>query len=170
MDHFARLGLPAALDLDAGALDKAYFAGQRQWHPDRFVAKPPEERAKASTEAAALNDAYRTLKNPLDRAVYLATLKGVELPGDGKTIDDPDLLMEAMEAREALHEAASPDAVEALAAQAKKRAQEALKGLADLFLREDKPAIRKTLLRLRYFDKFAEEARARHMNLERSRA
>ena len=94
----------------------------------------------------------------------------MELPGDGKTIDDPDLLMEAMEAREALHEAASPDAVDALAAQAKKQTQDALKELADLFLHDDKPAIRKTLLRLRYFDKFAEEARARHMNLERSRA
>ena len=170
MDHFARLGLPAALELEPASLDRAYFALQRQWHPDRFVTRPPDERARASTEAATLNDAYRTLKDPLSRAVYFAELRGVELPGDGKTIDDPDLLMEAMEAREALHEAASPDAVDALAAQAKKRAQEALKGLADLFLHEDKPAIRKTLLRLRYFDKFAEEARARHMNLERSRA
>jgi molecular chaperone HscB len=92
------------------------------------------------------------------------------LPGDGKTIDDPDLLMEAMEAREALQEAVSLDAVDALAEQAKKQTRDALKELADLFLHDDKPAIRKTLLRLRYFDKFAEEARARHMNLERSRA
>ena len=164
MDHFARLGLPAALELEPASLDRAYFALQRQWHPDRFVARPPDERARASTEAAALNDAYRTLKDPLSRAVYLAELRGVELPGDGKTIDDPDLLMEA------LHEAASPDAVGALAEQVKKQAQDALKELADLFLHDDKPAIRKTLLRLRYFDKFAEEARARRMNLERSRA
>ena len=42
MDHFARLGLPAALDLEPAALDRAYFALQRQWHPDRFVAKPAE--------------------------------------------------------------------------------------------------------------------------------
>ncbi|MGZ5906175.1 MAG: Fe-S protein assembly co-chaperone HscB [Reyranella sp.] len=170
MDHFARLGLPAALELEPASLDKAYFALQRQWHPDRFVARPPDERARASSEAAALNDAYRTLKDPLSRAVYLAELRGVALPGDGKTIDDPDLLMEAMEAREELQEAASPAAVDALAVQAKKQAQAALQELADLFLRDDKPAIRKTLLRLRYFDKFAEEARARHMNLERSRA
>lgn len=170
MDHFARLGLPAALDLEPAALDRAYFALQRQWHPDRFVARPSDERARASSEAAALNDAYRTLKDPLGRAVYLAALRGVELPGDGKTIDDPDLLMEAMEAREALQEAATPDAVDTLAAQAKKHAQQALEGLADLFLREDKPAIRKTLLRVRYLDKFAEEARARHMNLDRSNA
>jgi molecular chaperone HscB len=170
MDHFARLGLPAALELEPASLDRAYFALQRQWHPDRFVARPPDERARASSEAAALNDAYRTLKDPLSRAVYLAGLRGVELPGDGKTIDDPDLLMEAMETREALHEAATPDAVDALAGEAKRQAQKALAELADLFLHEDKPAIRKTLLRLRYLDKFAEEARARRMNLERARA
>ena len=99
MDHFARLGLPAALELEPASLDRAYFALQRQWHPDRYANRPADERARASAEAAALNDAYRTLKDPLGRAVYLAELKGVTLPGDGKTIDDPDLLMEAMEAR-----------------------------------------------------------------------
>ena len=121
MDHFARLGLPAALDLEPASLDRAYFALQRQWHPDRFVAKPAAERARASTEAAALNDAYRTLKDPLSRAVYLAELSGVEMPGDGKTIDDPELLMEAMEAREELHEAGSAEAVDALAAKVARR-------------------------------------------------
>lgn len=167
MDHFARLGLPAALDLDTGALDKAYFAGQRQWHPDRFVARPPGERARASSEAAALNDAYRTLKSPIDRAIYLAGLKGVGLPGDGKTIDDPDLLMEAMEAREELQEANTVQAVDGLAARARDDVEKALTGLADLFLANDKSAIRKALLRLRYLDKFAEEARARRTTIER---
>ena len=170
MDHFARLGLPAALDLEPAALDRAYFALQRQWHPDRFVARPPEERAKASAEAAALNDAYRTLKDPLSRAVYLAALKGVELPGDGKTIDDPELLMEAMEAREELHEAGSTEVVDALAAKARDDMKRSLSGLGGLFLAGDKPAIRKALLRLRYLDKFAEEARARRLNLERLKA
>ncbi len=169
MDHFARLGLPAALDLEPSQLDRAYFARQRQWHPDRFVGRPADERARASLEAAALNDAYRTLKNPVDRAVYLAAVKGVELPGDGKTIDDADLLMEAMEAREALHEADSADEVDALAGRAREDVASALAALASLLLQDDKPAIRKTLLRLRYLDKFAEEARARRMNLERPR-
>jgi molecular chaperone HscB len=168
MDHFARLGLPAALDTDAAQLDKAYFARQRQWHPDRFVGKAAEERAKASVEAAALNDAYRTLKDPLARAVYLARLKGVELPGDGKTIDDPELLMEAMEAREELHEASSIDAVDALAAKTRVEMQKSLAVLGSLFLANDKPAIRKALLRLRYLDKFADEAKARRSNLGRS--
>lgn len=170
MDHFARLGLPAALDLDAAALDRAYFALQRQWHPDRFVSRAPEERARASAEAASLNEAYRTLKDPLSRAFYLAGMAGVDLPGDGKTIDDPDLLMEALEAREALHEASTPEAVDSLAAQVRRDVERALAGLASLFLANDRAAIRKTLLRLRYLDKFAEEARARRMNIDRSSA
>ena len=170
MDHFARLGLPAALELDGAALDRAYFAAQRLWHPDRFVGRPAEERARASTEAAGLNDAYRTLKEPLSRAVYLAALNGIDLPGDGRTIDDPDLLMEAMEAREELQEAATPEAVDALAARSRATMAEALKGLSTLFLRQDKPAIRKALLRLRYLDKFADEARARRANLHREKA
>ncbi len=170
MDHFARLGLPAALDLDAAALDRAYFALQRQWHPDRFVSKPPEDRARASAEAASVNEAYRTLKDPLSRAFYMAGMAGVDLPGDGKTIDDPDLLMEAMEAREALHDADTLQAVEKLAADARQDVQEALAGLASLFLANDRVAIRKALLRLRYLDKFAEEARARRMNIDRSSA
>ncbi|CAN5749448.1 Fe-S protein assembly co-chaperone HscB [soil metagenome] len=170
MDHFARLGLPAALDLEPASLDRAYFALQRQWHPDRFVGKPPDERAKASTEAAGLNDAYRTLKDPLSRAFYLAVLNGVELPADGKTIDDPELLMEAMEAREELHEAATVDAVEGLAGKARDEMKASLSRLGSLFLRDDKPAIRNALLRLRYLEKFAEEARSRRLNLERSNA
>ncbi|MDP1839805.1 MAG: Fe-S protein assembly co-chaperone HscB [Reyranella sp.] len=162
--------MPAALDLEPATLDRVYFAAQRQWHPDRFVGRPPEERARASTEAAGLNDAYRILKDPLSRAFYLAELNGVELPGDGKTIDDPDLLMEAMEAREALHEAATPEAVDTLAVQARQDMQQALNGLGTLFLRHDNAAIRKALLRLRYLDKFAEEARARRTNLQRVKA
>ena len=92
------------------------------------------------------------------------------MPGDGKTIDDPELLMEAMEAREALHEAATIEAVEELAKTARLNLGKSLATLGDLFLRDDKAAIRKALLRLRYLDKFAEEARARRTNLERKSA
>jgi molecular chaperone HscB len=170
MDHFARLGLPATLDIEPAALDRAYFALQRQWHPDRFVTRPAAEKAKASGEAASLNDAYRTLKDPIARAFYLATLEGVDLPADGKTIDDPDLLMEAMEVREELHDATTQAAVDALATRVRSDLQASLAALGGLFLAKDKPAIRKALLRLRYLDRFADEAKARRINLEKQKA
>ena len=168
MDHFARLGLPATLDIEPAALDRAYFALQRQWHPDRFVTRPAADKARASSEAASLNDAYRTLKEPISRAFYLAAIKGVDMPADGKTIDDPELLMEAMEARETLQDAATPQAVDSLAARTREELERSLKTLGALFDADDRPAIRKTLLRLRYLDKFADEAKARRANLERA--
>ena len=63
------------------------------------------------------------------------------------------------------HNATSP-----LRPQAFDAMKASISGLGSLFLAGDKPAIRKALLRLRYLDKFAEEARARRMNLERSSA
>ena len=78
--------------------------------------------------------------------------------------------MEAMEAREALHEAPTVEAVEQLAAGVRDDMKKSLGGLGSLFLANDKAAIRKALLRLRYLDKFAEEARARRANIERARA
>ena len=171
MDHFARLGLPAALDLEPASLDRAYFALQRQWHPDRFVAKPAAERARASTEAAALNDAYRTLKDPLSRAAYLAELTGVETARrrqDDRRSGAADGSHGS--ARGAARCGIRPRRSMRWRPRSRDDMKASLDGLGSLFLAGDKPAIRKALLRLRYLDKFAEEARARRMNLERSSA
>lgn len=165
MDHFARLGLSRLYTVDLAALDRAYFGLQRRLHPDRFVRRPPRERAISQQQAAALNDAYETLKHPIRRARYLAELMGVDLPGDGRTIDDPELLMEAMEAREALAEAASEAEVRALEGTSRDERAAAIDALQELFTRDDRAGVRRAILRLAYLDKFVEEARARRLNL-----
>lgn len=165
MDHFARLGLPRVYTVDLAALDRAYFSLQRRLHPDRFVRRPPRERAISQQQAAALNDAYETLKHPIRRARYLAERIGVDLPGDGRTIDDPELLMEAMEAREALAEAGSEAEVQALEGKSRDERTAAIDALQELFARDDRAGVRRAILRLAYLDKFVEEARARRLNL-----
>lgn len=165
MDHFARLGLERGFAVDPAALDRSYFALQRRLHPDRFARKPPRERAISQQQAAALNEAYEALKHPIRRARYLAQQIGVDLPGDGRTIDDPELLMEAMEAREALSEAETAAAVEALEREARDQREAAIAALPVLFDKADHTGIRRALLRLAYLDKFVEEARSRRLNL-----
>lgn len=165
MDHFARLGLRRGYAADLAALDRAYFGLQRRLHPDRFARKQPRERAISQQQAAALNEAYETLKHPIRRARYLAELSGVDLPGDGRTIDDPELLMEAMEVREALAEASSMPEVQALEQTAREDRGAAIDTLAELFAKADHAGIRRAILRLAYLDKFVEEARARRLNL-----
>jgi molecular chaperone HscB len=78
-DYFEFFSLSRKLTIDVPALEKAFYAQSRRLHPDRFAAKPIEEQEAALAQASLLNDAYRTLKNPIARTEYLLKLEGVEL-------------------------------------------------------------------------------------------
>lgn len=161
-DHFARLGLGRGYDVDAAELDRRYFALQRQLHPDRFVARSGRERAIAQSQAASLNDAYETLRDPLSRAVYLLKLDGIVVEReDGATISDPELLTEAMEMRESLAEAADAAAVDAVAARMERERQATLARIAAAFRGGDTGAAHKATLRLKYLVRLDDDIRAR---------
>lgn len=78
-DHFEFFSLPRKLTIDVSTLEKSFYALSRRFHPDRFAAKPIEEQEAALAQASLLNDAYRTLKDPIARTEYLLKLEGVEL-------------------------------------------------------------------------------------------
>lgn len=165
-DHFTRLGVAPGFALDAADLDRRYFALQRQLHPDRFVKKSPRERAISQSQAASLNAAYEILRDPLSRAVYLLRLQGIDLePAGGQTISDPVLLMEAMEMREALAEAADDHAVLAIGGQVEADRAAAQAALAKAFAAADLAAARTQALRLKYLTKLAEDIRGRRAAL-----
>lgn len=166
IDHFQRLGLVRGFAVATADLDRRYFALQRQLHPDRFVKKTPRERAVSQSQAASLNDAYETLRDPLTRAVYLLRLQGIELePSNGQTISDPALLMEAMEMREALAEAADDRAVDVVAAQVETERKDGFDLLGKAFAQNDMMKARAQTLRLKYLTKLAEDIRARRATL-----
>jgi molecular chaperone HscB len=77
-DYFAMFGLPPKLDLDAQALEKQFYRYSRKLHPDVHARAPQQEQEWSLAQASLLNDAYRTLKSPLDRTKYLLKLEGVE--------------------------------------------------------------------------------------------
>jgi molecular chaperone HscB len=170
LDHFARLGLPGDFAVNASELDRRYFALQRQLHPDRFATKTARERAISQSQAVALNEAYEVLKDPLERAVYLLKIKGVDANPDGcHTVKDPTLLMEQMERREALMEASTPSAVEALAREAVSHVSESEAAIAAAFAAGDLEGAGRETTRLKYLVKLVEEARARKSRLAAER-
>lgn len=77
---FARLGLPISLAVDDATVERAWLQRSRQVHPDRLASKPPAERRAAAEQTAALNDAWRALKTPFDRASWLVRHHGVAEP------------------------------------------------------------------------------------------
>ncbi|MEX2648928.1 MAG: Fe-S protein assembly co-chaperone HscB [Alphaproteobacteria bacterium] len=165
-DHFARLGLPTGFAVDAVALERAYVERQRRLHPDRFVTRAARERRLSAEQSAAVNEAYATLKQPLERARYLLRLAGRAVAGeDGATIDDPAVLVEAMETREALAEADSTAAVGAVAARTAAAVAGCRDDLALAFAASDLDAAARLTTRLGYLTKLADEVRRRRVGL-----
>ena len=103
-NHFELLGLPVTFAVDANALDSAYRELQSRVHPDRYASASEAERRVAMQWATKANEAYRTLRNPVDRARYLLSLKGYDTEEESNTSMPPDFLMQQMEWRESVEE------------------------------------------------------------------
>jgi molecular chaperone HscB len=98
-DYFSVFGLEPRLNLDLSALEHEFHRLSRKLHPDRFARALDNEKQWSLADTALLNDAYRTLKDPLRRTEYLLKLLGAKLAADderkeGKSEGAPDDLLE----------------------------------------------------------------------------
>jgi molecular chaperone HscB len=108
-DYFSVFDLPRTLDLDAKALERAFYRKSREVHPDRFAQAGPEKQQWSLDQTSLLNDAYRALKDPIARTEYLLRLEGVALQEDAagkqeKKNAPPELLAEVFELNMQLEE------------------------------------------------------------------
>ncbi len=109
-NYFELFGLPTRYAVDAKHLAERYRALQAITRPDRFAATVDQERRGSTRASVRFNDAYRTLKDPLERARYLLGLHTGHRGDDRENTRDGGFLMEQMELRETLAEAqSSPD-------------------------------------------------------------
>jgi len=99
-DKFALLGVAPSFDEPAG-LDDQFRSLSRKLHPDRFARATPQERRYSLEQTTLLNDAYKTIKDPVRRAEHLLALRGIK--GDPKMA--PEFLEQTLEDREKLAEA-----------------------------------------------------------------
>lgn len=104
--HFDLFHLPARYSLDLDALEHAYRTVQAQVHPDRFAAAGEAQKRVAMQWATRANEAYQILRDPLKRATYLLSLRGVDVGASENTSMEPAFLMQQMEWRERVEDAA----------------------------------------------------------------
>jgi molecular chaperone HscB len=118
VDYFTFFGLPRKLNLDLAALEKDFYELSRKLHPDLNARAGSREQEWSLQQSSLLNDAHRTLKDPIKRTQYLLQLEGVELEEQSKTATEqvrstgqikkqivpPDLLEEVFELNMQLEE------------------------------------------------------------------
>jgi molecular chaperone HscB len=111
VDYFTFFGFPRKLNLDTAELEKDFYALSRRLHPDGFGQSEERERAWSLEQSSMLNDAYRTLKDPIKRTEYLLRIEGIEIEEQSKQATEkaratgelkkqvvpPDLLEEVFE-------------------------------------------------------------------------
>jgi len=104
-NHFELFGLSPAFVLDKQALEKAYREIQSQVHPDRFAHAGDAERRASLQWTTRVNEAYRTLQDPVQRAKHILELHGVDVAFETNTAMPTEFLMQQMELRESLEDA-----------------------------------------------------------------
>jgi len=118
VDYFTYFGLPRKLNLNVAALEKDFYELSRKLHPDLNARAGSQEQEWSLQQSSLLNDAHRTLKDPIKRTQYLLKLEGVELEEQSKNATEkarstgdlkkqivpPDLLEEVFELNMQLEE------------------------------------------------------------------
>jgi molecular chaperone HscB len=105
-DYFSFLGLQRQLNVDNADLEQRFRALSRQFHPDYFYNATPAERRASLERSSYLNDAYRTLRQPMTRIEYLLKLEGLGASGPAEASKQvpPGLLEEVFALNEELDE------------------------------------------------------------------
>lgn len=103
-NYFELFELPQGFVIDADVLIGRYRQLQRVLHPDKFAGASDQERRLSVQMTARVNDAYQTLKDPLNRAKYLLVLHGMGGQLEQVTVRDLEFLDEQMTLRESLAE------------------------------------------------------------------
>src|SRR5207249_324667 len=104
MDYFAIFGLPRKLWIEMTALEQKFLQLSWKLHPDNFVNASEQERELSLERSSELNDAYRTLREPVARVEYLLAIEGERKEGEKKQQALPELLEEVFELNESLDE------------------------------------------------------------------
>ena len=113
-NDFQLFGVPVRFAQDAVSIDARWKELQREAHPDKFASSDAASQRLALQWSVRINEAYRRLKNPLQRAAYLCELAGVPVNAENNTAMPADFLMQQMEWREQLDAAEDARTVEAL--------------------------------------------------------
>ena len=166
-NDFQIFGLPERCELQRSELDDRWKALQSEVHPDRFAAEGAAAQRVAMQWAVRVNEAYRRLRDPLARGAYLCELRGAPIGAESNTAMPAAFLMQQMEWREALDDAAGASALEHIDKDVLAHEQCLLAQLqSELDQQQDNPAAAQTVRALMFVARFRQDIDRRLEALE----
>ena len=159
---FELFGLPERFVQARDAIDARWKELQREVHPDKFAAQGPAAQRVAMQWSVRVNEAYKRLRDPLQRAAYLCELRGAPINAESNTAMPSEFLVEQMSWREALEEAQSEQDLESVR-KGLDRARADTLGRVETLLDDsgDPSAASQQVRALMFIERFAHDVEAR---------
>jgi molecular chaperone HscB len=165
--HFDLFGLAPAYALESEALERSYREIQSRVHPDRFAHAGDAERRASLQWTTRVNEAYRTLKDPVQRAKHLLELHGVDVAFETNTAMPGDFLAQQMELRESLEEAKNVAALDELRKNLRAESRSLEKAIAEAIdAKKDYAGAAGLVRKLQFLDKLDAEIDAAYETIE----
>ncbi len=165
--HFELFGLTPAFAIEGEALERSYREIQSKVHPDRFAHAGDAERRASLQWTTRVNEAYRTLKDPVQRAKHLLELHGVDVAFETNTAMPPEFLMQQMELRESLEEAKTPASLDEMRKRLRQNKSELQKQISEaLDTRKDYAGAAGLVRKLQFLDRLDEEIDSAYERVE----
>lgn len=135
--------------IDVRELRREFLQLQAVAHPDRHLG---HLKTRAEATSARINEAYKTLQNPLLRAQYLLSMRGIDVAEDeAAKVEDPELLMEVLDTREEIENAQEEEELLELKQVNDERIEASEKVLDEAFMSDDMAMAKEKAVRLRYW-------------------
>ncbi len=164
---FELFGLPEKFDQIGANLDQRWKELQREVHPDKFSAQDASSQRVAMQWSVRVNEAYKRLRDPLQRAAYLCERRGAPINAETNTAMPADFLLEQLAWRESLDEARSQqdlDGIATVLATARSGTLERISELLDTA--DDAAGASRQVRALMFIERFADDVEARVEQLE----
>ena len=158
--YFNLFQLEPSFNIDTEALEQTYRALAARFHPDKFASASAFEQKQAVMMSSTINDAYRTLKSPIDRATYLLKSQNIDADAPEHTSFSPEFLMQQMEWRETLMDAQmeqNHDAIRALDQEIQKVQSNLYQDLQQAFEQQDYESAAQWVRHGRFLNKLRNE-------------
>lgn len=162
-NHFELFGLPVQFRIDDAALDARYRELQRDVHPDRFAGADDARQRIAMQASARVNEAYRTLKDPVERGRYLLALRGIDALAETDTALALPFLEQQLDRREAAagaRDAGDVDGLERMLTGLRGETRQREGALAETLDAGDLDAARAGVRELKFLQKVADDIAA----------
>ncbi|KAL4712334.1 hypothetical protein ACJJTC_001495 [Scirpophaga incertulas] len=148
-NYFNIMGLQESYDIDDTELAKKYKELQKYLHPDKFANKNKTEQEISEKYSSLVNEAYKTLQEPLARGIYMLKLRGKDIPEN--TEIDEEFLMEIMEKNEEVENAETQDEIMKLNEENKSVLKVLQNQISKAFFDGDLVQLVKLLSRMKYY-------------------